>query len=119
MHTVIAQHLRILQCPLDTAAKFRFTARQRGNASLACLPVARRSVEQRLHQTVVAQALLEFLSAVGVREQVLDRAETIGSGCGKALKKIMLRVQHAEVGGKTRHVNSSLQKVRRMAKAAG
>ena len=50
------QRLRIVQGLYKAVAKLRLTPRQTGDATLACVPVARRSVEKHLLQTMVLQA---------------------------------------------------------------
>ena len=40
---------------------------------------------------------------VGVGEQVLDRLEAVGRRRGKAVEEVVLRVEHAEVGGEAGH----------------
>ena len=48
----VAEHGRILQCALDTRLEFLLASGQRGKTTLAFSPIARRSIEERLRQSV-------------------------------------------------------------------
>ncbi len=104
----IAQHGGIFKGAVKPVAELRLAPRQRSDAPLSRRPIPWRRVEQGLYQAVVRQPLLEFLGAVFVREQIFNSVETIGRCGRKTVQEAVLRIKHAEVGSKTRHISTLL-----------
>src|SRR5579863_7753229 len=94
---------RIFERAKKTVSKLLFAAGQRRDAALAGLPVAGRRIEQNLPQAMLFELRGQSCRRIFVREKVLDGGESIARGGAKAVKEIVLRVHHGQVGGKTRH----------------
>src|SRR5262249_48085518 len=76
-------------------------SRQRGETALAFLPIARRGIEENLHQSVSIETGTNVMNVEFIRKEELDRAKTI-PGCGlKTVKERVLPIHHGQVGSET------------------
>ena len=87
----------------QAGAELGLAAGQTGQAALAGLPVARGRVEQHLLQAVGLQPRGDLLGREGVGEQKFDTLEAVRRGGGEAVEKVVLVVEHGEIGGEAGH----------------
>ncbi|MPN53418.1 hypothetical protein SDC9_201082 [bioreactor metagenome] len=103
MQAAAAGSQGVLQRQLDARLEFGLAPRQRGQAAFALRPVSGRQIEKRQRQVVPPQPANDFGDLELVREQELDRPETVVGRRSETIEELVFRVHQAEVGGKTRH----------------
>eukprot|EP00966_Prymnesium_polylepis_P233507 5400484-Prymnesium_polylepis.2 len=88
---------------MDAVAKLLLAARHPADSALACGPVARRRIEQRLLEAAARQRSADVVRGVLVREEELDAAEAAPRRRPEAFQEGKLGEEEAEVGGELHH----------------
>src|SRR5262249_32396669 len=97
------QDAGILDRLADAVLELALASRQAGDAALTVGPVAGRKVMQDLSEAVPGQRLGQGVLWIGIREEILDTAETGLGSCREAVHEIQLIEEHREIGGKLGH----------------
>ena len=103
MQATDAGGARIDQRSVDRCLEFIPALRQRGKATFAVVPVARRAIEQCLGQTVAREPFGDGVGRKRIREQELHRGEAGVGGGPEPVEEVPLVEHHGEVGGEARH----------------
>ena len=107
MELTAVQRIGVAEGVIDRAAEIVLPARQRSEAALAGIPVARREVEERLGQPVIVEPgrnLRRRREIVG--KQILDRLKACAPRRLETVEKFELLEEETEVGGEFRHGSS-------------
>ena len=109
MHARASERLRVAKRGDHARREFVLAAGQRRKAAIALGQIARRRIDQNLHQTVRVEARGNLLRDEVITNRELDRSEAIMRGSGEAVEEWDLVVEEGKICGEARHAVAGSQ----------
>ena len=109
VHPRAGERLRVAQGGDHARREFVLAAGKRREAAIALAHIARRRIDQNLHQTVRIEARGNLLRGEVVAEAELDCREAVVSGRGETIEERRLGVEERKIRGEARHAVSGSQ----------